>query len=68
MGDVELKNRIVVSSLTRTRANPVDSVATDLHAEYYSARASAGLIFTECSHIREDGNSFPGAAAIYTDD
>jgi len=35
MGDIELKNRIVVSSLTRTRADPTNGIATDLHAEYY---------------------------------
>lgn len=49
MGDVELPNRIVMAALTRTRANPADGVPTDLHVEYYSARASAGFILTECS-------------------
>lgn len=68
MGDLELPNRVVMAALTRTRADPVTKVATDLHAEYYAARASAGFILTECSAIRPDGDCFPGSAAIYTDE
>ena len=67
MGDYELPNRIVMASLTRTRCNPEDGVPTEMHARYYSARASAGAILTECSQIREDGVAFPGAAGIHTD-
>eukprot|EP00347_Sterkiella_histriomuscorum_P001145 403373155 len=68
MGDVELPNRIVMAALTRTRCNPADGVPTDLHVEYYSARASSGFILTECSQIREDGCAFPGAAGIHSDE
>ena len=67
-GDLELPNRIVVAALTRMRADIDAAVPTDLHVEYYSARASAGIILTECSAIRRDGNCFLGSCSIYTDE
>jgi len=45
VGSIELSNRVVMSALTRERC-PVNGVPTDLVAEYYAQRASAGLIFT----------------------
>ena len=45
LGDIELKNRIVMSPMTRSRA--VGNVPNELMAEYYGQRASAGLIITE---------------------
>jgi N-ethylmaleimide reductase len=43
---LQLKNRMVMSPMTRSRA--VDAnVPNALMAEYYSQRASAGLIITE---------------------
>ena len=67
MGDVELPNRIVAAAVTRCRADPKTGVATDLHVKYYTARASAGFILTECTPIRFDGDSFPGAVGIWND-
>ena len=49
LGDLELKNRIVMAAMTRCRADKVDAIPIDLHVEYYAARADAGLILTECS-------------------
>lgn len=57
-----------MAALTRCRADPATGVPNDLHVKYYSARASAGLILTECSAIRPDGDCFPGSAGIYTDE
>lgn len=45
MGQLLLKNRIVMPALTRERCTP-DGVPTDLVAEYYGQRCGAGLIFT----------------------
>jgi len=50
------------------RADAEAAVPTDLHVEYYSSRASAGIILTECSAIRRDGNCFLGSCSIYTDE
>jgi len=67
MGDIELKNRIVMAALTRGRADLVDAIPNDLHVEYYSARAGAGLILTECSHVSPLGRHWVGSTGIHTD-
>ena len=45
LGNLELKNKIVMSPMTRSRA--IGNIPNDLMAEYYGQRASAGLIITE---------------------
>ena len=64
LGSILCKNRIFMAPMTRCRCNPIDCVPTDLHAEYYSQRASFGLIFTECSQISVRGGGFPGKKII----
>ena len=44
MGVLELRNRLVMAPLTRMRAANAQHAPTELHAEYYAQRASAGLI------------------------
>ena len=66
LGDLTLKNKFVMAAMTRCRADPKDGVPTELHAQYYSQRASAGLILTECSPISKNGQSFLGTGGIYT--
>ena len=45
LGATALKNRVVMSPMTRNRA--MGNQANDLMAEYYGQRATAGLIITE---------------------
>lgn len=45
LGNIDLKNRIVMSPMTRSRA--IGNVPNELMVKYYSQRASAGLIITE---------------------
>lgn len=45
LGKLQLKNRIVMSPMTRSRA--IGNVPNALMAEYYSQRSNAGLIITE---------------------
>ncbi|MBN8541832.1 MAG: alkene reductase [Deltaproteobacteria bacterium] len=45
LGNLKLKNRVVMAPMTRSRA--VAGQPTEIMAEYYGARASAGLIITE---------------------
>jgi len=45
LGATSLKNRVVMSPMTRCRA--LGNVANELMAEYYGQRAGAGLIITE---------------------
>jgi 2,4-dienoyl-CoA reductase-like NADH-dependent reductase (Old Yellow Enzyme family) len=48
-GDYPLANRLVMAPMTRSRATNPDLAPTELHAQYYAQRASAGLIVTEGS-------------------
>lgn len=41
----DLKNRIVMAPMTRSRA--IDNISNQLMAEYYRQRATAGLIIAE---------------------
>jgi N-ethylmaleimide reductase len=66
LGDVAVKNRIFMAPLTRMRAGD-DGVPGELAAEYYSQRASAGLIITEASQISEHGKGYPATPGIYSD-
>ena len=71
LGDLELSNRVIMSSLTRQRSmksGEYSGVPTDLHAQYYSLRAKdAGLVLTECSAVSKDGDAFPGEANIFNE-
>ncbi len=51
LGRYQLSNRIVMAPMTRSRADNPDNAPTELHAQYYAQRASAGLIITEGSQI-----------------
>lgn len=65
LGSLELNNRVIMAPMTRSRAGEGD-VATELMAEYYSQRASAGLIITEASPISPQGTGNPHTPAIYS--
>lgn len=66
LGDVFLPNRIIMAPLTRCRCDIETGIPTDLNALYYSQRASAGLIITECTPVAKNATSFAGVARIYT--
>ncbi len=46
IGAMQLRNRVVMAPMTRSRATD-DDLVTDLHVAYYRQRANAGLIITE---------------------
>src|SRR5690242_6940289 len=50
MHGLQLKNRVVMSPLTRSRAG-VERMPNRLMAEYYAQRASAGMIVTEATVV-----------------
>lgn len=50
IGDLLLKNRIVMAPLTRSRAG-FERIPNDLMALYYAQRATAGLIISEATSI-----------------
>ncbi|MEZ4887855.1 MAG: alkene reductase [Chitinophagales bacterium] len=65
MGDLLLSNRMAMAPLTRNRADNPDSAPTDLHVEYYSQRAGAGLIISEGSQVSERGVGYIYTAGIH---
>lgn len=67
LGDLTLKNRIVMSPLTRARAGKGD-VPTALMAEYYAQRASAGLLISEATNVSPNSRPFDQAPGLYTDE
>lgn len=66
-GDLRLRNRVVMAPLTRSRAEE-DGVPTDMHVEYYTQRASTGLIITEGTFPAFTNRAFVGQPGIVTDD
>jgi N-ethylmaleimide reductase len=67
MGEYQLANRIVMAPLTRCRATNPDLVPTELHTQYYSQRASAGLIIAEGTWISRDAVGWHDVPGIFTD-
>ncbi|QXX74856.1 N-ethylmaleimide reductase [Methylovirgula sp. HY1] len=67
LGDLELKNRIVMAPLTRNRATKGSDAPNDLNAEYYRQRASAGLIISEASQISQQGQGYAWTPGIYSE-
>ncbi len=65
VGDLELPNRIVMAPLTRNRAGP-GNVPTELMAEYYRQRASAGLIVSEATQVAPEGVGYPATPGIHS--
>lgn len=60
---IKLKNRLVMSPMTRSRA--VNNIPNDLMAKYYSQRAGAGLIITEGVAPSANGLGYPRIPGIY---
>jgi len=65
LGPIELKNRIVMAPMTRSRAGE-GNVPTPLHAEYYSQRTTGGLIVTCATQVTPTGVGYPATPGIHT--
>lgn len=66
LGNVSLKNRIVMAAMTRGRTDS-DGLVGDITVEYYAQRASAGLLFSEAIRISEEATGSPLTPGIFTD-
>jgi N-ethylmaleimide reductase len=62
-GSLQLPNRIVMAPLTRNRAP--GAVPTPLMAEYYTQRATAGLLITEATAISAQGQGYADVPGLY---
>ncbi len=65
--DLNLRNRIVLSPMTRCRAGAA-RLPNRLMAEYYTQRSSAGLLITEATTISEEANGWNESPGIYTEE
>ncbi len=60
-----LQNRLVMAPMTRNRA--IDNLPNALMAEYYSQRASAGLIITEGTSPSPEGLGYPRIPGLFSE-
>lgn len=65
LGPYELRNRLVMAPMTRSRAGE-GNVVTDLAVEYYRQRASAGLIVSEGTQVSPQGVGYTGTPGIHS--
>ncbi len=64
LGKLDLKNRIIMSPLTRARAGE-KRIPNQLMAEYYAQRASAGLIISEATSITPSAVGYANTPGIW---
>ncbi|MEG4850734.1 alkene reductase [Microcoleus sp. B5-D4] len=67
IGDLPLKNRVLMAPMTRARAGEA-RMPNALMAEYYTQRASAGLIITEATVVSTQANGWLNTPGIYSDE
>ncbi|GGO63059.1 N-ethylmaleimide reductase [Roseovarius pacificus] len=65
LGGITLSNRVVFAPLTRNRAGE-GLVPSEFAAEYYSQRASAGLVITEATQISKQAQGYQNTPGLYT--
>jgi N-ethylmaleimide reductase len=64
IGSLRLRNHLVMAPMTRNRAT--GNVPNELMAEYYTQRASAGLIITEGTSTSPNGLGYPRIPGIFS--
>lgn len=66
LGHHTLNNRVVLPPLTRQRSAQPGDIATDVMAEYYRQRASAGFMVSEGTQIEPRGQGYAWTPGIYS--
>jgi len=66
LGRLELKNRMVMAPMTRSRALADGNVPNPLAVTYYVQRASAGLILTEATQVSPQGVGYIRTPGIHS--
>lgn len=67
LGAIILPNRVIMAPLTRSRAVN-GRIPNELMKEYYSQRASAGLILTEATSVSPMGVGYADTPGIWSDE
>ncbi len=65
IGAMTLPNRVIMSPLTRLRGTP-DHIPTELMIDYYTQRASAGLIISEGIPVVPQGVGYANVPGIWS--
>lgn len=68
LGAFDLKNRIVLPPLTRSRSTQPGNIPNELMAAYYSQRATAGFMVTEGVQIEPRGQGYAWTPGIFTEE
>ena len=66
LGDLELKNRLVLAPLTRARSGET-RIPNELMVDYYRQRANAGLILTEATVIAENAVGYEHTPGLWNE-
>ncbi|MCY1016099.1 alkene reductase [Pyxidicoccus sp. MSG2] len=66
LGRLELKNRMVMAPMTRSRALVDGNVPNPLAAPYYTQRASAGLLITEATQVSPQGVGYIRTPGVHS--
>ncbi|MFJ4145144.1 alkene reductase [Pseudomonas sp. NPDC089734] len=66
LGPYNLRNRIVLPPLTRSRSTQPGNVANELMATYYRQRSGAGFMVTEGTQIEPRGQGYAWTPGIHT--
>ena len=64
LGQLTLQNRLVMAPMTRSRAT--GNIPNELMAQYYSQRATAGLIITEGTSPSPNGLGYPRIPGVFS--
>ena len=67
IGNMNVPNRVIMAPLTRLRSSLPGDIPTDLMAEYYAQRASAGFVITEATQVSAQAKGYQGAPGLHTD-
>jgi 2,4-dienoyl-CoA reductase-like NADH-dependent reductase (Old Yellow Enzyme family) len=68
IGDLEIPNRILLAPLTRNRSTGPGRVPNAMMREYYTQRASAGLIISEATSVAPAGVGYPHTPGVWSDE
>lgn len=67
-GPIDLKNRVVMAPMTRSRCDNPEYAATPMVGTYYEQRASAGLIISEGTQVSPRGAGYINTPGIHSED
>jgi 2,4-dienoyl-CoA reductase-like NADH-dependent reductase (Old Yellow Enzyme family) len=68
IGDLQPPNRILMAPLTRSRSSGPGRVPNALMREYYTQRASAGMIVSEATSVSPQGVGYAGTPGIWSEE